>query len=304
MDNLKNHIYLHTNVKFDCPKCEKQLPSPKVLKDHMRDAHKVYIGVGREPPQQQDEKPLLLSDPLDAVGIGIKIQDEEEEQDGSQDYGAGYLKSLKPVPVDCPVCKCTLNTPCNFDKHIGTHLSQLSKRCPVCKKKFMSEYNLKYHLYSHTEITFACTSCRPKPRIFVNPKSYSDHVREAHPSAVVKPFNSCKICGKVFKQQVTLREHLKWHSAGEKFSCSDCGMSFQQKEMLEIHVAQKHNSRTAAECALCSEPMRSKDELRDHMLSEHHGTELMCDLCGSLFKSNDQLLSHKHLKCVHKIEKD
>lgn len=310
VENLRNHFYVHTNEKFECPECDKLFHRPKTLKDHLRDAHLKYIRKDTEGRRLNEE--LMVMEPVAAgPASSPHVTVDDDAKGTSSGFSDAFLDSLKQTEVTCPVCQATLSSYKMFEEHIGMHLSRVRRSCPLCAKQFKRIETLRCHMYVHTNILFSCSNC---PRTFVNPKTYTDHMRDLHWTELeVKADGktsgqSCAFCGKYFAQMGVLREHLKLHATAKKYPCPSCDMTFRLKITLKSHIAQRHKDLTrtsTAVCTFCNITLDTQRELMRHMLMTHSNeSDLLCTTCGMLFKSRHGLTLHaqrKHslMKAMH-----
>ncbi len=118
-------------------------------------------------------------------------------------------------------------------------------KCPKCNKPFAYPKHLKTHLANHANYEFPCGDCS---KMFYKPYNLKRHLdicpakkkySNGHLFAVM-----CQLCGKGFKKQSLLKEHLAAiHGVGErrKFECEKCGKSFTQKKNLQYHQQVSQN---------------------------------------------------------------
>lgn len=312
-ESFRNHMYVHMNQMFQCPHCDRLCSRPKTLHDHIRDAHLQYARKGLDELLREEE--LVLQQAVAIPGTSGKdkksrkrraaavdnAEDEEEEASGSpvNDFSDAFMNSIKQSAMNCPVCGRSCDSYKSFEEHIFTHISRLNRSCPLCQQQFKRFDNLKCHMYSHTDITFKCGNC---PKEFVNPKTYSKHVREFHLNKLEQPHDiketCCAYCGKSFTQSGTLREHLKIHTLEKKYPCTVCGDKFAMKVTLREHVSEKHpnslpvKESVPTECPLCRKVFPSKKERNAH-IEEGHPTEPgLCTICGEFTGSAQELKGH------------
>ena len=50
----------------------------------------------------------------------------------------------------------------------------------------------------------------------------------------------CKICGKISKQSVNIKQHIETHLEGLSYPCHQCGKTFRSANVLRSHITQKH----------------------------------------------------------------
>ncbi|KAI1886240.1 hypothetical protein AGOR_G00211950 [Albula goreensis] len=76
---------------------------------------------------------------------------------------------------------------------------------------------------------FACPSCG---KVFTSQLCLLRHRRSVH--ATERRFK-CGVCGKPFKKQIHVRNHLRVHTGERPFQCSDCGKTFSSLANLSRH---------------------------------------------------------------------
>eukprot|EP00088_Acartia_fossae_P054915 TRINITY_DN6350_c0_g1_i1.p1 TRINITY_DN6350_c0_g1~~TRINITY_DN6350_c0_g1_i1.p1 ORF type:complete len:471 (+),score=91.45 TRINITY_DN6350_c0_g1_i1:101-1513(+) len=99
----------------------------------------------------------------------------------------------------------------------------------------------------------------------------------------IKPF-SCIICGKQFRHNVTLKNHMRRHNEEKTFSCEKCGETFKKKAKLNAHMSLVHEE-IQYSCEICGKSYQNNKGLRKHMNAEHgEKKEFPCEKCGKVFK--------------------
>ena len=102
--------------------------------------------------------------------------------------------------------------------------------------------------------------------------------------------------------RVSLGETLAW--VGTKFTimicdfvCNMCGKQFKSQKTLTQHIRDVHIEEDIP-CSLCEKTFRTKKHLANHKFSKHKEKEsLQCDECSYNTKSGGNLKAHK--KRVH-----
>lgn len=73
----------------------------------------------------------------------------------------------------------------------------------------------------------------------------------------------CAECGKAFKDNHTLKNHLGVHSDQKPFQCSECPSKFRRKGGLKIHMAVHYSGKHV--CNICGKLQKSKSSLFIHL---------------------------------------
>ena len=114
----------------------------------------------------------------------------------------------------CPHCGKLFYQNSNFKNHIRTHSDERPHVCDLCSIGFKERYHLKKHvLYKHT-----------------------DDLKE-----------TCRKCGKRFKDSTAVRAHERIHSELRPYACGLCGKNFKTSECLWHH---ENRSKTCGKAIL------------------------------------------------------
>lgn len=109
---------------------------------------------------------------------------------------------------------------------------------------------------------------------------------------------TCDICNEIFlfKKDLPFHMHSK-HSKSRRFMCPICPTLWQNNNILQKHIVNKHRSdeeRVAdAKCLYCNEQFSNGRELSRHVSTVHSGVDtFMCDTCGISLNSYRSLARH------------
>lgn len=203
-------------------------------------------------------------------------------------------------------------------------------KCAHCDKSYQHEYLLKQHVYRHTVSSpFTCEHCGEG---FFEKILLDRHVRRTHSTDL-----KCEPCNKRYENTKVFNKHqFKFH--WEKLSCPYCTVTYFTTKALEDHVSAEHEGKSLPQgeslkclicnaqfvrklkllshiesvhkmiCGECNESFKSKTELQQHLLEQHHrdvlefeegpkrgeskSCQLVCYMCGHLFKNSYNLQLH------------
>ena len=91
---------------------------------------------------------------------------------------------------------------------------------------------------------------------------------------------SCEICGKMFRKNAYLRNHLFQHTGERPFKCWECGLAFTLQSNLNRHK-RIHTGKRSYECSLCDKSFSRRDTLNRHTKVRHNDEKpFPCPQCG------------------------
>lgn len=111
----------------------------------------------------------------------------------------------------------------------------------------------------------------------------------------------CHECGKVFKDEYSLRSHMKRMHSKVTVACPVCGKPYPSQAALKHHLIW-HSDERPYKCELCDRRYKAKSTLREHLHSHRGGKPFECETCLKHFSSSLLLSRHKkrHLKAAAK----
>lgn len=108
-----------------------------------------------------------------------------------------------------------------------------------------------------------------------------------------KPFQ-CTTCDKAFRSKIGLAQHTATHTGQFDYNCSTCGKGFQCKSYLIVHQ-RVHSDLKPYSCTKCSQNFKTKQSLLDHE-NRHLGVKpYMCEICGRGFITKGLCKSHQKI---------
>lgn len=137
--------------------------------------------------------------------------------------------------------------------------------------------------------TFSCRSCS---KTFSSQKQLVHHRRKTHASECSF---MCGICGKSFKKQIHVNNHIRTHTGERPYQCSDCGKTFSLLANLIRHNL-IHSGIRPYRCEVCNRSFSQSSNLRNHSLLHSKAALLSCPDCPAKFRWPAKLALHRFKK--------
>ncbi|XP_074543342.1 uncharacterized protein LOC141803280 [Halichoeres trimaculatus] len=113
------------------------------------------------------------------------------------------------------------------------------------------------------------------------------------PKLSKKPL-SCSLCGKTFKRNGHLNEHMMTHTGEKPFSCSTCGKRFSRKYPLTQHMI-IHTGEKPFVCSKCGKGFNSRGSMNNHRVVHSEEKPFSCPECGRRFKHKKNITKHMRI---------
>ncbi|XP_063703846.1 zinc finger protein 616-like [Culicoides brevitarsis] len=163
----------------------------------------------------------------------------------------------------CDLCGKGFSTKGALTLHMDRHANHRPKVCEICGKSFLTNYILSNHMMTHQdERPFKCSMC---PTSFKTQSGLHCHEVNSHPTA--GPL-TCDVCGKVFKNKGTLKDHSRIHG-DEDLQCPHCDKTYKRLHSLQRHVRVHSGFKKRHECTICLQNWYSKNQLIEHVSKSH-----------------------------------
>ncbi|WAR20914.1 ZG26-like protein [Mya arenaria] len=172
----------------------------------------------------------------------------------------------------------------NNRKDLAYYVKESEMHCHWCKTAFDSSGTLKKHLnFEHAIHRYCCGLCR---EAYSRRSALMKHLSSHSPSV------RCPQCGRGFRYQSDLKDHMNTHMEEKPHLCGTCGLRFASERTLKHHAMFQHSS--------------SDMEVVESSVAGA-GNSVLCEMCGEAFSSQHRLRQHRlqHLdslqlkKCPH-----
>uniref|UniRef100_A0A0A1XMM2 Zinc finger protein weckle n=1 Tax=Zeugodacus cucurbitae TaxID=28588 RepID=A0A0A1XMM2_ZEUCU len=134
------------------------------------------------------------------------------------------------------------------------------------------------------ETEYTCSICLMR---FHRRSNYSVHVKKKHDKIV------CTHCPSLFDSKPSLKQHMKDHR--QLFPCPHCDRKFVTKEYVSQHIKFIHDDERPFICETCGDAVRTKGQLKEHMLTHTDYSPFECKECGKCFKQKQRLKRHMQI---------
>ncbi|XP_037678350.1 zinc finger protein 275 [Choloepus didactylus] len=234
----------------------------------------------------------------------------------------GRSGSLQDVPVEhhfaCKECGDAFRLKVLLVQHQRIHSEEKGWQCGDCGQIFRGVSAFNEHRKIHAVV-------EPRPGPSRAPEEAVEKGEQLEREA--KPFK-CEECGKRFKKNAGLSQHLRVHSREKPFDCTKCGRSFKVSAQLFRHQKLHTMAAKPFACEVCSRDFLDCQELLKHQqthpghlplngddrsksfrgvlgLAEHQcvhsgAKPYGCTQCSKLFRRSSELTKHRR---VHTGEK-
>ena len=271
--SLFRHRKLHSEKRYSCNFCTKTYPS----EDHL-DMHK-KCHISRK-TAKGGLKPVKKITEYKVCKICLQsVKDLNEHRMGVHSTDRDF---------NCEHCTKTYKTANVLEDHMKRkHTNILSYQCSTCDKKFNVNRVLKKHIEQHVNENIKCKICN---------KSFPSLASvEAHEKSHNKKFVEirCELCPKLVRE-VYMEKHLKFHGSQVE-TCTICQKVFKTdlslKEHEQTHIERKRNF----QCNVCNSKMYSMNLLKQHNLIHTTEKPYACTIenCYRRFNNTGSLSRHK-----------
>lgn len=139
--------------------------------------------------------------------------------------------------------------------------------------------------------------CNVCGKMFKRNSNLVDHLR-LHSN--VRPFE-CEICKHRFVQSGNLRAHMRIHTKERPFKCQVCGKTYNQSGALKVHIRTHTNERNY-KCDVCDKAFTNSSDRNKHQRVHDASVQIKCELCSKLFAQRVNYVLH--MKKHHNLTVD
>ncbi|XP_045537784.1 oocyte zinc finger protein XlCOF6 [Papilio machaon] len=146
----------------------------------------------------------------------------------------------------CDVCGYATFTLEVLRRHILTHVEDKPHKCEMCGRSYIQRIQLQKHMERH--YGYICGQCghnaNTKAGLLIHKREHLDLKKlSCH-------FEGCPYSKKEFRDEASLRKHIKDHVNNKPYSCEVCGKSFHNEAYMRKHV-QTHTLERPRRCMYC-----------------------------------------------------
>ena len=186
----------------------------------------------------------------------------------------------------------------NYDEFEGNQLKEhdsISQHlCDLCGGGFTSSEKLKKHKYNvhpNPDSPKKLVPCPQCDKRFSSKKFLAKHRKLVH----TVPSQQCKICLKIFINQISLQRHENIHKTDSvEYECHVCGKKSLKRSNHERHLSlHTHNNDSQRfSCDICQIEFNLKQHLDRHKLLHNKDLRVFCPICNRSFTRSDSMKRH------------
>ncbi|XP_063836250.1 zinc finger protein 91-like [Ostrinia nubilalis] len=219
-------------------------------------------------------------------------------------------ESVKQESFPCEFCDKTFKWKTSLRKHVETHRIETGQKrrpyCEPCRLSFTTTSNLQKHVKASLKHQIQLKLWKLKeslPTDSTPPEKQQAHIEKIKGAVnSSRPRFSCAQCGKTFQWRGNLSRHMHSHAVRAKgeLVCEPCNRTFSSIATYKQHmkISKKHVSENDFKymCSDCGKRFANKTRLKDHVNWEHLKNFVhTCDVCQKVFKSHTALYIHKQV---------
>ncbi|XP_011502902.1 PREDICTED: myoneurin [Ceratosolen solmsi marchali] len=164
--------------------------------------------------------------------------------------------------------------------------------CHLCTKVFKMRGSLMVHMrVAHSGFNSSATVKEPSYK--------TEQGRDTSKETDISSSNehesgyNCPTCGKNFKKEQHVTQHLKIHE-GKQWECDVCGKMFTTKYFLKKHK-RLHSGEMPYKCNICDKTFTFQQSYHKHRLYHKDDKPHTCSTCSRSFKELSTLHNHERI---------
>jgi len=203
---------------------------------------------------------------------------------GSEGSGGSLQNRPMEHHFACKECGDAFRLKVLLVQHQRIHSEEKGWKCGDCGQVFRGVSEFNEHRKGHV-------AAEPQPGPSRAPEDALQKREQTEREA--KPFE-CEECGKRFKKNAGLSQHLRVHSREKPFDCEECGRSFKVSTHLFRHQ-KLHTADKPFACRACGREFPDRQELLKHQRAHSGHLPFDCDDCGKSFRGVSGLAEHQRI---------
>ena len=242
-----------------------------------------------EPKPEVDEVTKFVSSNVAVSPVVISILRSNTETGEESVPVKRKYKKMK-TKVRCPDCPDMFVSQLRLRRHakivhcldLPVPVEKEPINCPFCEEKFPNySSKIPFHL-----------KC-----FHLNEKENPLYVEMMERVEAETRMHLCSICGKDFLSAGCLERHMShYHQQGNLVSCDQCGKGYKDQARLTNHINRKHAGpyqfKREHLCVECGKVLSSKVNLDNHIYRFHSDNAIKCQECEREFRHPYDLVRH------------
>ncbi|XP_014212716.1 uncharacterized protein LOC106642451 [Copidosoma floridanum] len=160
--------------------------------------------------------------------------------------------------------------------------------CHLCAKVFKMRGSLMVHMrVAHPNISAAI-----RRELNAQQQESGGNEQDSEAPDIEGGYN-CPICGKNFKKEQHVAQHLKVHD-GKQYECDECSKQFTTKYFLKKHK-RLHSGEMPYKCTICDKTFTFQQSFYKHRMYHKDEKPHSCITCGRSFKELSTLHNHERI---------
>ena len=191
----------------------------------------------------------------------------------------------------CAVCGHRFNQASNLKRHMATNHDMADFKppfqCDMCIQSFLTQEILDKHRARHSQGVFRCKVCN---MVFPNRNQLTDHNRLDHKQIRFE----CHHCDAVFPYGNKLKLHIETkHPDRSAFDCTRCGKEFRTQGFLDNHLRENmcFSTRQCKRCKIAFDAAGMVKHQKCHLNTETIVNKF-CFICGVFLKTVKDVYDH------------